>query len=80
MREHWLNPRRSAYYPRIFLACYIAAEIALTAISHHGIDPSSHPIGRDFIGFWSASKLVLAGTPAPVCAQSQPLRELKGAP
>lgn len=61
---HWLNRDRLIQYPRIFLAAYLICALLLVLTAHHGVDPTGHPLGRDFIGFWSASELALSGHPA----------------
>ncbi len=56
--------RRMRIYPRIILAVYALAALALLAASRHLVDPLGKPLGYDFITFWSASRLTLEGQPA----------------
>lgn len=64
MRGHWLNKERLTNYPRIFLALYLVMTVALILTSHGGLDAFHKPMGHDFITFWAASKLALAGNAA----------------
>lgn len=61
---HWLNLRRVAAYPRIFAAIYLVVAIVWVWLAVDLIDPKGKPLGYDFITFWSASWLALAGEPA----------------
>lgn len=59
----WLTPERLAVYPRLFVLVY-AILIGFGLLqSQGGVMPGGKPIGYDFIAFWSASWLALAGTP-----------------
>lgn len=65
LREaRWLSPRRAHAYVRIVLAVTIALVLGALALSRNGLDPTGKPLGTDFISFWTASKLALAGDPA----------------
>ncbi|GAC1622795.1 MAG: glycosyltransferase family 87 protein [Nevskia sp.] len=59
--DHWLDRERLRVYPIIFLVLYLVLGAAWVLKSRHGIDINGKPLGYDFIAFWSASKLVLAG-------------------
>ena len=58
---HWLNSERVRVYPRLFLAVYAVVIIGYSLSLHDGVDLSGHPVGSDFVTFYSASKLALAG-------------------
>ncbi len=58
---HWLNAERLRIYPRIFIAVYALTVIGYSLSLHDGIDLSGHPVGSDFVTFYAASKLALAG-------------------
>ena len=64
VRGHWLNVARLTVYPRIFLAVFVIAGIAWLSMSDGLLDPKGKPVGYDFITFWAASDLTLAGDPA----------------
>jgi Glycosyltransferase family 87 len=55
---------RMRVYPRIFLGAYLLGALILVVISKDMVDPLGKPLGYDFITFYSASKLTLAGDPA----------------
>ncbi len=61
---HWLNLRRATAYPRIFVAIYLAATVVWVCLATDLVDPKGKPLGYDFITFWSASWLALAGESA----------------
>ena len=63
-QARWLNSRRVVVYPRIFVAVYAVAIVALLAASPHLIDPFGKPIGTDFLSIWAAGKLAVSGEPA----------------
>ena len=60
----WLTPERARAYRTILLVLCAAEAAAIAAFSHHGLDPEGRPVGTDFISFWAASSLALAGHPA----------------
>lgn len=62
--RHWLTAARLTVYPRIFLVVFVASACGWMLLSQDLLDPQGKPIGYDFITFWSASKLALAGEPA----------------
>lgn len=59
--EHWLNRERFVSYPRIVLATYIIVAIAWILLSKNLVDLKGKPLGYDFITFWAASHVALAG-------------------
>jgi hypothetical protein len=62
--QHWLTPRRLIAYPRIFLPVYALLAIGWVMMSVDLVDPKGKPLGYDFITFWAASLLALAGDAA----------------
>lgn len=60
---HWLTADRLKIYPIIFLVVFILAAGVWALLSNDLIDPGGKPIGTDFITFWAASDLALAGRP-----------------
>lgn len=61
--SHWLNEERLRVYPRVFVALYLLLTLIWVLLSRHGVDLTGKPLGHDFIAFWTASKLALAGNP-----------------
>jgi alpha-1,2-mannosyltransferase len=61
MDRHWLNRQRLAVYSLAFLCVYLFLGVYLTLKFRQGVDPLGNPIGCDFITFWAASRLDLAG-------------------
>jgi len=62
----WLTPGRARAYARLLLALTIALVLLWIATSHGGVDRAGHPLGTDFLSFWAASDLALAGHPAAI--------------
>jgi len=59
----WFDRSRARAY-RILLALVLfGGAIGWVLLSRHGIDPTGKPLGTDFLAFWSAARLALAGTP-----------------
>ncbi|MGB3809561.1 MAG: glycosyltransferase family 87 protein [Parvibaculum sp.] len=58
------DAERLRVYPRMTVAIYILAAIAVVATSTAMIDIFGKPLGYDFITFWAASHLTLAGEAA----------------
>lgn len=58
------DPQRITAYSRLVAAAYAAGFIALIALSRDMLAPSGKPMGYDFITFWSAGALTLAGDAA----------------
>ncbi|MGU7773327.1 glycosyltransferase family 87 protein [Burkholderia sp. MR1-5-21] len=59
--EHWLNAERVKVYPRIVLLMLGILCVTWFSMSKHLVDPKGKPLGYDFIAFWAASRLALAG-------------------
>ena len=64
--RHWLDEERLRVYPRIFVGVYAVALIAYLATQQNGLDFRGQVMGSDFVTFYAASRLVLAGNPADV--------------
>ncbi|MGB0126159.1 MAG: glycosyltransferase family 87 protein [Rhodocyclaceae bacterium] len=62
-KAHWLNRERFVAYPRIVLALFVIIGGAWVALSKDLVDPVGKPLGYDFIAYWAASHLALAGQP-----------------
>ena len=60
-RPHWLNAERLRVYPRIFLVLYAVALVGLIVLRPFVPVLSTGALGADFVAFYSASWLVLAG-------------------
>jgi hypothetical protein len=60
-RAHWLDVTRLRVYPRIFVALYATAVVAYAVTLHDGLDFRGQVLGADFLCFYSAAKLALAG-------------------
>lgn len=61
VREHWLNRERLTIYPRIFLAGFFAFGFGSVFITKKMYALTGIPLGFDFIAFWAASHMALAG-------------------
>lgn len=59
--QHWLDAERLRVYPRILLAVYVAVAVAYGLTLHDGIDFRGQILGSDFVCFYSAAMVVLAG-------------------
>ena len=59
----WLDAERARAYKRILLAITALGCIGWIALSADGLDREGKPIGTDFVGFYSASRLALDGRP-----------------
>jgi len=62
-RAHWLNRRRLRAYPWLFLVAFALIAGYWAYQSDAGLDVEGKPLGYDFVSFWSAAKLALAGEP-----------------
>ena len=58
---HWLDRERLSNYPKIFVLVYLIVSIAWVLLSQNMVDQKGKPLGYDFITFWAASYLGLAG-------------------
>jgi len=62
---HWLDAERVRVYSWMILVIFGVVLIAWTAMSlPHLVDRRGKPLGYDFMTFWSAARLALAGSPA----------------
>ena len=59
----WLDGERALVYSRILIGVTFAAALAWIALSPGGLDRKGTPIGADFVGFYTASRLALVGRP-----------------
>jgi hypothetical protein len=62
----WLDRRRIERYPKLILAIFAIAAIAWLVTGDGLRDPSGKPVGSDFIAFFTASEMALAGDAARV--------------
>ena len=62
----WLDATRARAYLRILAGVIVIGVVGLIVLSSGGLDPTGKPLGTDFLSFWAASKLALAGHPAEV--------------
>ena len=60
----WLDAERARSYRTAVLVVTLVVLAAWLGLSRHGIDRLGKPLGTDFLAFWSAARLALAGTPA----------------
>ena len=60
-RSHWLNAERLRVYPRLVIGVCAVAVLAYALSLHDGLDPRGQALGADFVTFYSASTLALAG-------------------
>ncbi len=58
---HWLDARRVRMYPRIVAAIFLVVSVIWVARSHDSVDLMGKPLGCDFITYWAASRMALAG-------------------
>jgi hypothetical protein len=66
----WLNGSRALACARILLAVSVIEVVIWIALSSHGIDQNSRPLGTDFKRFRAASHLALQGQPPAACDPS----------
>ena len=59
--EGWITAARVRAYPRLVLALAIVLGAGWIAMSRDLIDPQGKPLGADFITFYAAARLALAG-------------------
>jgi hypothetical protein len=60
--DHWLNGERVRVYSWLVVAIFAALYVVWLARSWPRlVDPSGKPFGYDFMAFWSAARLALAG-------------------
>ena len=62
--RHWLNAERIRVYSVMLLVIFAVVMVGWIARSLPDlVDPRGKPLGYDFMAFWSAARLVLAGRP-----------------
>jgi len=67
---HWLNGERIRVYSWLIVAIFAVLYIVWLALSWPRlVDPSGKPFGYDFMAFWSAARLALAGHAAAAFAE-----------
>jgi hypothetical protein len=62
----WLDAERARAYVRILLVVQAAGLAVLALTSSNGMDSRGEPLGTDFVSFWTAGRMALAGAPASV--------------
>jgi alpha-1,2-mannosyltransferase len=62
----WLTPERARAYRRVMLAVMVVIGLGWVGLSHHGLDPTGKPLGTDFVSFWTAARMAIAGQSAAV--------------
>lgn len=67
----WMTPDRARAYATIFASVAAVIIIAAVILSDSGILPNGQPLGTDFVCFWTASRLALAGHAAEVFDQTR---------
>jgi hypothetical protein len=67
LREaEWLDAARAKAWRNILLVISLLAAAGWAALSRGGLDPLGKALGTDFLSFYAASRLALAGHPAAV--------------
>src|SRR5437016_3090912 len=62
--QHWLNAERVGVYSWMVVVIFAVIAIVWVGLSLPNlVDPRGKPIGYDFMAFWSAARLALAGRP-----------------
>jgi hypothetical protein len=65
--EHWLNAERVRVYSWMIVTIFAVVFIVWIGVSLPNlVDPRGKPVGYDFMAFWSAARLALAGRPEAV--------------
>ena len=59
----WLDAARARAYARVLLAVTLIGAFGWIVLSSGGLDRQGKPIGTDFVGFYTASRLALGGRP-----------------
>ncbi len=62
----WLSADRAVAWVRVLAVLSVAAVLALVVATQFGTrpDPFGHPLGTDFVSFWTAAKQTLGGSSA----------------
>jgi len=58
---HWLSPERFTVYPRMLAIIEVVLAIGWVLMAKNMVDIAGKPLGYDFMTFWAASKMALAG-------------------
>src|SRR5215471_18989622 len=61
LETHWLNKKRFTVYPRLAVATQLIIASTWLLLAKQKVDLKGQPLGNDFVAFWSASYLALAG-------------------
>src|SRR5579862_6309726 len=62
--SHWLNAERIRFYSSMIVLIFVVVFVLWVGWSLPDlVDPRGKPIGADFMAFWSAARLALAGRP-----------------
>src|SRR5437764_1291527 len=70
-RDHWLDEERIRVYSWMVVAIFAVVYVVWLGLSLPDlVDPRGKPFGYDFIAYWSAAKLALAGHPDAVFDES----------
>jgi hypothetical protein len=64
--QHWLTPQRVVIYPTLIIIAYLILFWLLLHESRGLLDKDGRPLFNDFLTFWTASWLALAGDPLAV--------------
>ncbi|MGV3769082.1 MAG: glycosyltransferase family 87 protein [Sphingobium phenoxybenzoativorans] len=64
IEAQWLNDSRARGYARLLAILFPLAALLWTLASLSGKSLNGEPLGTDFLSFWTASQLALAGHPA----------------
>jgi Glycosyltransferase family 87 len=68
---HWLSEERIRGYSRLIVALFGIGFAVWLGLSLPGlVDPRGKPFGYDFMAYWSAARLVLAGRPEAVFSEA----------
>jgi hypothetical protein len=59
--SHWISEQTLKVYPRMVFAVMLAVAFGWFHGAAHGVDSNGKPIGYDFITYYAASKMALAG-------------------
>jgi len=59
----WLDQSRARGYRVVLVIMLFGGAAGWILLSRHGVDRAGKPLGTDFLAFWSAARLALAGTP-----------------
>jgi alpha-1,2-mannosyltransferase len=60
----WLSDDRARAVRNLLLVLLPATALVWLILSHGAVDPGGKPLGTDYLSFWSAARLALAGHPA----------------